>query len=91
MRRSRRDPARRVVSQGLDVERMHINREGYDRSGRYWGTGQKLYRVTSRDTGRSLYIRASSAKAAKADAVRRGAWKRYATHARAHETWGSWR
>lgn len=31
----------------LDVERVRLDRGGYDRRGRYWGSGAPLYRVTS--------------------------------------------
>ena len=31
----------------LDVERIAINRGGYDRHGKYWGSGQPLYWVSS--------------------------------------------
>jgi hypothetical protein len=64
----------------LWAERIHIDRQGYDRSGRYWGTGPKLYRVYTDDeymighnyhTGEpkmaqiDQYERAPSAKVAK--------------------------
>jgi hypothetical protein len=89
-RGARRDP-RRVVEQGYDVERIHLDRQGYTRHGQYYGTGQNLYRVTSRDTGRSVVLRAASAKDAKAEVLRKGAWKLYTLHRRAHEKWGAWR
>ena len=51
----------------LNAEHIRLDRGGYDRRGRYWGTGQKLYYVyPRRDLGaRGEYIRASSAKEAK--------------------------
>jgi hypothetical protein len=65
----------------LYAEHVRIDRQGYDSSGRYWGVGGKLYRVSSTDeipigpphpmTGQprmemiDSYIRAPSAKEAK--------------------------
>jgi hypothetical protein len=48
----------------LFAEHIRINKQGYDSSGRYWGVGQKLYRVYD-DHGFDQYIRASDAKAAR--------------------------
>jgi hypothetical protein len=50
------------------AERVHIDRSGYDRHGRYWGVGGKLYRVTAEGPeGDELdtHVRAASSKAAK--------------------------
>ena len=49
----------------LDVERIVINRQGYDSHGRYWGVGQKLYRVTDSGGFVNKYIRAKDAKTAR--------------------------
>lgn len=35
----------------LYVERIRLNRGGYDRRGRYYGVGQPLYHVTGENTG----------------------------------------
>lgn len=45
----------------LRAERVPINRDGYDRRGRYWGTGSPLYRVTSEDDRIDEHVRATSA------------------------------
>ena len=51
----------------LRAERVHLNRGGYDRQGRYWGVGERLYYVYRwDDPDKSEYLRASSAKAARA-------------------------
>lgn len=50
------------------VEHVRINSQGYDRSGRYWGVGEKLYRVYN-DIGFDRYIRAPNAKNARLVAV----------------------
>ena len=50
--------------QGISVEQVRIDRQGYDSRGRYWGVGQKLYRVST-ETGDDVYLRASSAQAAR--------------------------
>jgi len=49
------------------AKKVRINRQGYDSSGKYWGTGQPLYLVTN-DDGAFAYVRASTAKVAKAAA-----------------------
>jgi hypothetical protein len=50
----------------LYAERVRLDRGGYDSSGRYWGTGQALYRVSTDDSEIDEYVRADSAAAAKA-------------------------
>jgi hypothetical protein len=47
------------------VERIWLNSGGYDRRGRYFGTGAPLYSVTDNETGKETEVRASSAKAAR--------------------------
>lgn len=49
----------------LHAERIHIDRGGYDRRGRYWGTGQKLYLVHDYQFDINKYVRAENAKLAK--------------------------
>ncbi len=48
------------------AEHVRLDRGGYDRSGRYWGTGARLYRVSDEDGELDKYIRAPDAKTAKA-------------------------
>lgn len=48
------DRHRRVIDRArpkvvLDVARVPLNRDGYDRRGRYFGGGDNLFRVTSRE------------------------------------------
>ena len=56
----------------LTVERMRLDRGGYEKSGRYWGTGEPLYRVSGElRKGERLYfidlhVRARSAQEARA-------------------------
>ena len=49
----------------LDVERVRLDRGGYTSSGRYFGIGPKLYRVTSPYLDIDLYVRAKDAQAAR--------------------------
>jgi hypothetical protein len=55
----------------LYAERVRLDRQGYDSHGRYWGVGQKLYRVSNSDTTNDPYIdkfvRAPSADTAKTE------------------------
>lgn len=60
---------RKRKPQRYAVERVHLTRGGYDRHGRYWGTGERLYRVDDEETGKHKYVRAESAKSARAKAV----------------------
>jgi hypothetical protein len=57
----------RVPRPTLNAEHVRLDRGGYDRHGRYWGVGQKLYYVYPRHdlSARGEYIRAASAKDAK--------------------------
>ena len=48
---------------GVKVYRTKLNRGGYDRSGKYWGTGEKLW-VGQDETGRTVSARAPTRKAA---------------------------
>ncbi len=42
------------------IYRVKLDRQGYDRTGRYWGVGPKLYRATMDDgeTLRETHVRA---------------------------------
>lgn len=64
----RRPSYRRVgrLSAGrLYAERIRIDRRGYDPSGRYWGRGAPLYRVSDPDGEIDVYVRALSAASAR--------------------------
>jgi hypothetical protein len=56
------DPLERAVA----VEHVPLDRGGYDRYGRYWGRGEKLYRYTTYDGEIDDYLRAPSRQAARA-------------------------
>lgn len=49
----------------LQLQRVPINRGGYDSGGAYWGLGQPLYCAMDQD-GRAQYFRAADRDAAKA-------------------------
>lgn len=49
----------------LQLQRIPINRGGYDSGGAYWGIGQPLWRAMDVD-GNTSYFRASDRAAAKA-------------------------
>lgn len=53
----------------LRAERIHVDRQGYDRGGRYWGVGAPLYRVTDDEGYLDEYTRAPDAPTAKRRAV----------------------
>lgn len=59
----KRKPQRYVVT------RVRLNRGGYDRLGRYWGIGERLYLVWDSEEHRRKHVRASSAKSARAKAL----------------------
>jgi len=61
----RRSKRFKKLSGKLYAERVRIDRQGYDKSGRYWGIGQKLYRVSTDDGVLDGYVRAPSATEAK--------------------------
>lgn len=49
----------------LYAEHVRLNRGGYDRRGRYWGSGEKLYRVYDEVGAINVYLRAPSSEAAR--------------------------
>ena len=53
----------------LRAERVHIDRQGYDRRGQYWGIGAPLYRVTDDEGYLDEHVRAPDAPTAKRRAV----------------------
>jgi hypothetical protein len=52
----------------LVVQRVHVNRQGYDSRGKYWGVGQKLYLVEDSDFTAFTHVRAKDAKEARTKA-----------------------
>jgi len=79
--RARKARALRLRVNSYTAERVPLTRDGYDRWGKYFGTGQKLYFVEGKgsfssvasDQGEDLfgYVRANSAKEAKEEALTR--------------------
>jgi len=67
----------------FSVARVHLNRGGYDSRGRYFGAafhpGERLWHVEDRETERGMYVRAETAKKARAEAMMRPHY------------WGGWR
>jgi hypothetical protein len=68
-RRSGRVLPRRELVQRFEVRRIRLSSQGYDRSGRYYGTGAPLYSVYDSDTGDGYETRASSAEQARQRAI----------------------
>lgn len=64
-----RTPARRRAGFELSVERVLLDELGYDHSGRYFGTGAPLFRVSSDDPQFDTHVRAPNATAAKQRAL----------------------
>jgi hypothetical protein len=52
----------------VEIRDMKLNREGYDKNGRYWGAGQKVYYYVD-DNDNNGYIRASSVVEARKKAL----------------------
>lgn len=50
----------------LSLQRVHINSQGYDRGGAYWGIGQPLYWCGSHDGKVDMFLRARDREHAKA-------------------------
>lgn len=61
------------------VARVRLDRGGYDKHGRYFGGGAPLWYVEDYDAERGMYVRAPTARAARAEALQRP------SH------WGGWR
>lgn len=52
----------------LDVQRIRVNREGYDATGAYWGAGPDVFIVTTPDGAEELTLRAANAAEARSKA-----------------------
>ncbi len=68
--------ARQAVTKHYRAERIRLNSGGYDSRGRYFGTGQKLYQVTSTKDGTNHLLRAPSAAKAKIDTYNLKPWQK---------------
>ena len=44
----------------LDIQRVRVNRDGYDASGAYWGSGPDVYIATAPDGSEEITVRALS-------------------------------
>ena len=58
----RNDPPPDLV---VFLERIPLSKDGYTRSGRYFGTGPALFEAVRDDNGRIIYFRAKDKTAAK--------------------------
>ncbi len=47
------------------IRKVGINRQGYDRNGRYWGIGAPLWVVENDEDGSTEHVRAVTKQAAK--------------------------
>ena len=47
-----------VTSPKLDIQRVHVNRDGYDASGAYWGAGLDVFIATTPDSSDEITVRA---------------------------------
>jgi hypothetical protein len=47
-----------VTSPKLDIQRLHVNRDGYDATGAYWGAGLDVFIATTPDGADEITVRA---------------------------------
>ena len=47
-----------VTSPKLDIQRVRVNRDGYDASGAYWGAGPDVFIATTPDGADEITVRA---------------------------------
>jgi hypothetical protein len=57
------DPA--ATAPKLDIQRVRVNRGGYDASGAYWGAGPDVFIATTADGTREITVRAKSVSEAR--------------------------
>jgi hypothetical protein len=57
------DPA--ATAPKLDIQRVRVNRGGYDASGAYWGVGPDVFIATTADGTREITVRAKSVTGAR--------------------------
>jgi hypothetical protein len=55
----------KTLSPKLEVQRIGVNRKGYDRSGAYWGAGPDVFILTSDDGQETITVRARSVAGAR--------------------------
>ena len=61
------DPA--ATAPKLDIQRVRVNRGGYDASGAYWGAGPDVFIATTADGTREITVRAKSVSEAREKVV----------------------
>lgn len=64
-RKSRYTNATNAPAGKLDVQRIHVNRDGYDTDGAYWGAGPDVFVVTAAGGAEEITVRAKSAAEAR--------------------------
>ena len=73
-RRRRFGNTSRAIIRRYTVERIPVDRQGYDRRGRYWGVGERLWHITDNENERDAIVRAPSAAAARTKAINTASW-----------------
>jgi hypothetical protein len=68
-RRYGRALSRKALMERFEVNRIRINSQGYDRNGRYYGSGAPLFRVYDNQDGLTHETRAQSAPEAREKAI----------------------
>lgn len=57
-KRTKRPGDNAVTSPKLDIQRVRVNRDGYDASGAYWGAGPDVFIATTPDGADEITVRA---------------------------------
>lgn len=63
--KSRASDQRTTPAARLDVQRIRVNAEGYDRGGAYWGAGPDVFIASTPDGAQEITVRAKSAAEAR--------------------------
>ncbi len=77
-----------LLAKRFETTRLHLNSGGYDRRGRYWGSGEPLFSVYDRQDGHETVVRAPDAKAARAQAIEGWARKHNWSGQYGRKVWG---
>ena len=64
-----RSPADGMTASRLDVQRIRVNREGYDSGGAYWGAGPDVFIATTADGAEEITVRARNVREAREKAA----------------------
>lgn len=54
-----------MTARHLDIQRIRVNRQGYDASGAYWGVGPDVFLAVTADGAEEVTVRAENAKEAR--------------------------